>query len=83
MTEYLRLFRELSDATRERGFLAAFEDVGKSIDSLSETYGKAKGMSIGGVLGVCVVPFLIPDALKLILAEEISARVSRAVRLST
>ena len=40
-------------------------------------------MSIGGVLGVCVVPFLIPDALKLILAEEISARVSRAVRLST
>ena len=47
-----------------------------------EFYGKAKGMSIGGVLGVCVVPFLIPDALKLILAEEISARVSRAVRLS-
>ena len=25
MTEYLRLFRELSDATRERGFLAAFD----------------------------------------------------------
>lgn len=45
-------------------------------------YGKAKGMSIGGVLSVCVVPFLIPDALKLMLAEEIGWRVRRAVHLS-
>ena len=31
---------------RMNGFLAAFEDVGKSIDSLSETYGKAKGILV-------------------------------------
>lgn len=44
-------------------------------------YGRAHDMSVGAVLGVCVVPFLIPDALKLILAELIGERVTRAVRL--
>ncbi len=44
-------------------------------------YGRARGMSIGGVLGVCVAPFLLPDALKLILAETVGERVSRAARI--
>ena len=31
---------------RMNGFLAAFEDVGRALDSLSETYGKAKGVLV-------------------------------------
>ena len=45
-------------------------------------YGMGKGMTIGGVLGVCVVPFLIPDAAKLILAELVAERVRKAVRVA-
>ena len=43
-------------------------------------YGQARGMSIGAVLGACVVPFLIPDAAKLFLAELVAGRVRQAVR---
>ena len=43
-------------------------------------YGQARGMSIGAVLGACVVPFLVPDACKLVLAELVSERVRRVVR---
>ena len=45
-------------------------------------YGQGHGMSIGAVLSVCVAPFLIPDAGKMILAELVSERVRRAVRLT-
>ena len=43
-------------------------------------YGQGHGMSIGRVLSVCVAPFLIPDAGKMILAETVSGRIRRAVR---
>lgn len=45
-------------------------------------YGQGHGMSIGGVLSVCVAPFLIPDAGKMILAELVSERIRRAVRFA-
>ena len=44
------------------------------------SYGRGSGMSVGGVLSVCVVPFLIPDAAKILLAETVSERIRRAVR---
>ena len=44
-------------------------------------YGRVHDMSVGRVLGICVVPFLIPDGAKLILAELVSERVRRAVHI--
>ena len=46
-------------------------------------YGRAHDMSVGQVLSICVIPFLIPDTVKLILAELVSERVCRAVRASS
>ena len=45
-------------------------------------YGVAHEMTLGAVLSVCVVPFLIPDALKLVLAELVPDRVRKSFRLS-
>ena len=45
-------------------------------------YGRAHDMSVSRVLSICIVPFLVPDAVKLILAELVSERVRRAVRVS-
>ena len=45
-------------------------------------YGMSRGMTLGGVLGVCVVPFLLPDAAKLVLAELVGERVRKAVRVA-
>ena len=42
-------------------------------------YGRSRGMNLWAVLQVCVVPFLIPDAAKLILAGLVSERVQKAV----
>ena len=43
--------------------------------------GQAAGMSLGAVLSVTVVPFLLPDAGKLLLASLVSERVRKAVRI--
>ena len=44
--------------------------------------GRGNAMSLMDVMKICVFPFLIPDAAKLLLAERVSDRVARAVRLS-
>lgn len=37
-------------------------------------FGKAKGMSIFAVLSACVIPFIVPDIIKIALAEIISLK---------
>ncbi|MBR2822781.1 MAG: hypothetical protein IKE24_03755 [Clostridia bacterium] len=43
-------------------------------------FSRTEGIGVGGVLGVCVTPFLIPDAVELALAEIVGERVRKAVR---
>ena len=43
--------------------------------------GREKGMSLWRVLEICVIPFLIPDAAKLVLAEQISWRMRKIPQL--
>ena len=40
-----------------------------------------KEIGFGAALGLCVVPYLIPDAIKLLLAFVLARRVKKAVRL--
>ena len=42
---------------------------------------KGKPFTVSKALSACVIPFLIPDAVKLIAAELIANRVERAVNL--
>jgi len=43
------------------------------------SYGQGQGMTLLRVLEVCVFPFLLPDAVKLILAELVASRVRKAL----
>lgn len=44
-------------------------------------FGKSKGMSIFAVLSACVIPFIIPDIVKIALAEIISLKMPDKIRL--
>lgn len=43
--------------------------------------GEERSIGFGAALGLCVVPYLLPDALKLLLAFVLTRRVKKAVRL--
>lgn len=42
--------------------------------------GRAKGMSIFAVLSACVIPFIIPDIVKIALAETISLKLPKKIK---
>ena len=42
---------------------------------------EGKELGFGAALGICVAPYLIPDAIKLLLAFVLARRVKRAVKL--
>lgn len=48
----------------------------KSLSALKMAY-----ISLGAVLSICVVPYLIPDAIKIVLACLISERLRAALHL--
>ena len=43
---------------------------------------EGKEIGFGAALGLCVLPYLIPDAIKLLLAFVLTRRVKKAVDLS-
>lgn len=45
------------------------------------TYGTQNAMGIGAVLMACVVPFILPDAVKLVLAELLASRLQKVLKI--
>lgn len=42
--------------------------------------GRGNAMSLGAALGLCVIPYILPDLVKILLAEVVAARVRPALR---
>ena len=47
------------------------------------TLGVSKGMSIMAVLSACVIPFIIPDLIKILLAELICIKTPKSIKEKT
>ena len=45
------------------------------------TYGVQNAMGIGAVLMACVVPFILPDAVKIVLAQLLAERLQKVLKL--
>ncbi len=45
--------------------------------------GKDKGMSVFAVLCACVIPFIVPDAVKIVLAETVSLKLKKKIGKNT
>ena len=44
-------------------------------------YAAGGGMKLGGVLLICVVPYIVPDVIKLVLAELICSKVKKFIKI--